>query len=53
MLCEIIMPMQFIHNDLGHMKGGEIVEITLTSGALLAAANDARVRNFVEHRLPA
>ena len=25
--------MQFIHNDLGNRQGGEIVEVTLTSGA--------------------
>lgn len=45
--------MQFIHSDLGNRKAGEIVEITLTSGAnvrLLDSSNFSNYRNGRQHR---
>lgn len=45
--------MQFIHNDLGNCKGGEIVEITLTSGAnvrLLDSSNFSSYKSGRQHR---
>ncbi len=45
--------MQFIHNDLGHRNRGEIVEITLTSGAnvrLMNSSDFSNYRNGRRHR---
>lgn len=45
--------MQFIHNDLGQRKGGEIVEVTLTSGAnvrLMDSSNFNSYKNGRRHR---
>ncbi len=45
--------MQFIHNDLGHRKRGEIVEVTLTSGAnvrLMDSSNFSSYKNGRKHR---
>lgn len=45
--------MQFIHNDLGQRKGGEIVEVTLTSGAnvrLMDNSNFSNYKNGRHHR---
>lgn len=45
--------MQFIHNDLGQRKKGEIVEITLTSGAnvrLMDNSNFNSYKNGRQHR---
>lgn len=45
--------MQFIHNDLGHRQGGEIVEVTLTSGAnvrLLDTSNFSSYKSGRQHR---
>ena len=45
--------MRFIHNDLGNRKRGEIVEITLTSGAnirLMDSSNFSNYRNGRRHR---
>jgi hypothetical protein len=45
--------MQFIHNDLGQRKRGEIVEITLTSGAnvrLMNSSNFSNYKNGRQHR---
>lgn len=45
--------MQFIHNDLGNRKKGEIVEVTLTSGAnvrLMDSSNFSNYRNGRQHR---
>lgn len=45
--------MQFIHNDLGNRQGGEIVEITLTSGAnvrLLDSSNFSSYKSGRQHR---
>ena len=45
--------MQFIHNDLGQRKRGEIVEITLTSGAnvrLMDSSNFNSYKNGRRHR---
>lgn len=45
--------MQFIHQDLGQRKGGDIVEITLTSGAnvrLMDNSNFNSYRNGRNHR---
>jgi Domain of unknown function (DUF1883)/TIR domain len=45
--------MQFIHTDLGQRKKGEIVEVTLTSGAnvrLLDSSNFSSYRNGQQHR---
>lgn len=44
--------MQFIHNDLGQRKRGEIVEITLTSGAnvrLMDSSNFSSYKNGRRH----
>ncbi|MBX3746084.1 MAG: DUF1883 domain-containing protein [Verrucomicrobiae bacterium] len=44
--------MDFIHNDLGYRKGGEVVEITLTSGAnvrLLDSSNFSSYKNGCRH----
>lgn len=44
--------MKFIHNDLGQRKGGEIVEITLTSGAnvrLMDSSNFSSYRSGRRH----
>jgi Domain of unknown function (DUF1883)/TIR domain len=44
---------QFIHNDLGQRKGGEIVEVTLTSGAnvrLMDNSNFSNYKNGRHHR---
>lgn len=45
--------MQFIHNDLGQMQRGEIVEVTLTSGAnvrLMDSSNFSNYKNGRRHR---
>lgn len=45
--------MQFIHTDLGQRKGGEIVEVTLTSGAnvrLMNSSNFSSYKNGRHHR---
>ena len=45
--------LQFIHNDLGHRQRGEIVEITLTSGAnvrLMDSSNFANYKNGRRHQ---
>lgn len=45
--------MQFIHNDLGQRRAGEIVEITLTSGAnvrLMDSSNFSSYKNRQSHR---
>lgn len=45
--------MQFIHNDLGQRTRGEIVEITLTSGAnvrLMDSSNFNNYKNGRQHR---
>ena len=45
--------MQFIHNDLGQRKRGEIVEVTLTSGAnvrLMDSSNFSNNKNGRAHR---
>ena len=45
--------LQFIHNDLGQRKGGEIVEVTLTSGAnvrLMDSSNFNSYKNGRRHR---
>jgi len=45
--------MQFIHNDLGQRKRGEIVEVTLTSGAnvrLMDSSNFSSYKNGRRHR---
>lgn len=45
--------MQFIHNDLGHRKRGEIVEVTLTSGAnvrLMDGSNFSSYKNDRRHK---
>ena len=45
--------MQFIHNDLGNRKKGEIVEVTLTSGAnvrLMDKSNFSNYKNGRQHR---
>lgn len=45
--------MQFIHTDLGQRKGGEIVEVTLTSGAnvrLMNSNNFSSYKNGRRHR---
>lgn len=47
------MAMQFIHTDLGVMQGGEIVEITLSTGAnvrLLDSSNFSSYRSGRQHR---
>lgn len=38
--------MQFIHNDLGQRKAGEIVEITLTSGANVRLMNSSDFNSY-------
>jgi Domain of unknown function (DUF1883)/TIR domain len=38
--------LQFIHNDLGQRKRGEIVEITLTSGANVRLMDDSNFSNY-------
>lgn len=45
--------MQFIHNDLGNRQAGEIVEVTLTSGAnvrLLDSSNFSSYKSGRQHR---
>lgn len=45
--------MKFIHSDLGHRQRGEIVEVTLTSGAnirLMNSTNFSNYRNGRQHR---
>ncbi|WP_277809709.1 DUF1883 domain-containing protein [Chromohalobacter canadensis] len=45
--------MQFIHTDLGQRKGGEIVEVTLTSGAnvrLMDSSNFSSYKRGRRHR---
>ncbi|MFN0244755.1 MAG: DUF1883 domain-containing protein [Planctomycetota bacterium] len=45
--------MNFIHNDLGHRQRGEIVEVTLTSGAnvrLMNSSDFSSYRNGRRHR---
>ena len=45
--------MQFIHNDLGQRQRGEIVEVTLTSGAnvrLMDSSNFSNYKNGRAHR---
>lgn len=45
--------MQFIHSDLGYRKAGEIVEVTLTSGAnvrLMDSSNFSSYKNGRPHR---
>lgn len=46
--------MQFIHNDLGQRQRGEIVEVTLTSGAnvrLMDSSNFSNYKNGRPHRM--
>jgi hypothetical protein len=38
--------MQFIHNDLGQRKRGEIVEVTLTSGANVRLMDSSNFSNY-------
>ena len=45
--------MQFIHTDLGYKQRGEIVEITLTSGAnvrLMDSSNFSNYKNGRKHK---
>lgn len=42
--------MQFIHNDLGQRKKGEIVEVTLTSGANVRLMNSSNFSNYKNGR---
>lgn len=42
--------MQFIHNDLGQRKAGEIVEVTLTSGANVRLMNSSDFSNYKNGR---
>jgi hypothetical protein len=42
--------MQFIHTDLGQRRGGEIVEITLTSGANVRLMNSSDFSNYKNGR---
>jgi hypothetical protein len=45
--------MQFIHNDLGQRRGGEIIEITLTNGAnvrLMDSSNFSSYKSGKQHR---
>ena len=45
--------MQFIHSDLGQRRSGEIVEVTLTSGAnvrLMDSSNFSSYKNGRQHR---
>lgn len=45
--------MQFIHNDLGQRKSGEIVEVSLTSGAnvrLMDSSNFSNYKSGRQHR---
>lgn len=45
--------MKFIHNDLGHRQRGEIVEVTLTSGAnvrLMSSSDFSSYKNGRRHR---
>jgi len=42
--------LQFIHNDLGQRKGGEIVEITLTSGANVRLMNSSQFSSYKNGR---
>lgn len=42
--------MQFIHNDLGQRKRGEIVEITLTSGANVRLMDSSNFSNYKNGR---
>jgi hypothetical protein len=42
--------LQFIHNDLGQRKAGEIVEITLTSGANVRLMNSSDFSNYKNGR---
>lgn len=38
--------MQFIHQDLGQRKRGDVVEVTLTSGANVRRMTDSEFRNY-------
>ena len=38
--------MRFIHNDLGHRQRGEIIEVTLTSGANIRLMNSSDFSNY-------
>ena len=42
--------MKFIHNDLGHRQRGEIVEVTLTSGANVRLMNSTNFSNYKNGR---
>lgn len=42
--------MQFIHNDLGQRKRGEIVEVTLTSGANVRLMDSSNFNNYKKGR---
>jgi hypothetical protein len=42
--------LQFIHNDLGQRKAGEIVEVTLTSGANVRLMNNYDFNNYKNGR---
>jgi hypothetical protein len=45
--------MQFVHNDLGLLHGGELVEVTLSSQAnvkLMDSSNFANYRQGGQHR---
>jgi len=42
--------MQFIHTNLGYKKSGEIVEVTLTSGANVRLMNDSNFSNYKNGR---
>ncbi|MDN3429378.1 MULTISPECIES: DUF1883 domain-containing protein [unclassified Pseudoalteromonas] len=42
--------MQFIHNDLGQRKAGEIVEVTLTRGANVRLMNSSDFNNYKSGR---
>jgi Domain of unknown function (DUF1883) len=45
--------MNFIHNDLGQLRGGELVEVTLSSQAnvkLMDSSNFSSYRHGSQHR---
>jgi len=42
--------MQFIHTDLGHRQRGEVVEVTLTSGANVRLMDSSNFSNYKNGR---